>query len=89
MAVLKPFRLQPAAARLPRLPFTTSHGIVLLVALMIAIGAGEAQAGPGAPGVLGTLLRWTPLLAQGFALNIAMSFLAPWRSAACSASRSA
>ncbi len=43
---------------------------------MLAIGAGEAQAGPGASSIVATLLRWTPLLAQGFALNVAMSFLA-------------
>lgn len=76
LAVLKPFRLRPAPA-LPRLPFTVStHGAVLVVALTVAIAAGDAQAGPGTPGVVATLLRWTPLLAQGFALNIAMSVLA-------------
>jgi polar amino acid transport system permease protein len=37
---------------------------------------GEAQAGPGTPSILATLIKWTPLLARGFALNIAMSFLA-------------
>lgn len=44
--------------------------------LMLSICIGEAQAGPGTPSILATILRWTPLLAQGFALNIAMSFLA-------------
>jgi polar amino acid transport system permease protein len=37
---------------------------------------GEAHAGPAASSLVATMLRWTPLLAQGFALNVAMSFLA-------------
>lgn len=56
--------------------FTVRNGILLLVALTVAIGAGEAQAGPGERSIVATLVRWTPLLAQGFALNVAMSFLA-------------
>jgi polar amino acid transport system permease protein len=28
------------------------------------------------PGIVATILKWTPLLAEGFALNIAMSFMA-------------
>jgi polar amino acid transport system permease protein len=36
----------------------------------------QAQAGLGAPSIVATIIKWTPLLAQGFALNIAMSFLA-------------
>jgi polar amino acid transport system permease protein len=75
LPVLKPFCLPSAAHDLP-LRFDASHGVILLLALALASGIGEAQAGPGAPSVLATLLRWTPLLAQGFAINIAMSFLA-------------
>jgi polar amino acid transport system permease protein len=55
---------------------TARHGGLLVFALVLATGVGAAQAGAGAPSVFATLLRWTPLLAQGFALNIAMSFLA-------------
>jgi polar amino acid transport system permease protein len=76
LPVLKPFRLQSTAHDFPLSPFTARNGILLLVALMLSIGAGEAQAGPGVPSILATILKWTPLLAQGFALNIAMSFLA-------------
>jgi len=75
LPVLKPFRL-PFVAHLPHTPFTGRHGVLLLLALVLSIGVGEAQAGPGAPSILATMLRWTPFLAQGFALNIAMSFLA-------------
>ena len=73
MPVLRPFRPQRAAHVLP---FTAHHGVLLLLALAVATGVGEAQAGSGAPSIVATMLRWTPLLAQGFALNIVMSFLA-------------
>jgi polar amino acid transport system permease protein len=73
MAVLKPFRIGAAA---PAWRFTIWHGVALVAALIVAVGIGEAQAAPGTPGILATMLKWTPLLLQGFALNIAMSFLA-------------
>ena len=57
-------------------PLTPAHAVVLVMALAIAIGIGQAAAAPAAPSILATLIKWTPLLAQGFALNIAMSFLA-------------
>jgi polar amino acid transport system permease protein len=76
LPVLKPFRVQPAAHDQPHTPVTATHGVILLLALALAMSVGDAQAGPGAPSILATLLRWTPLLAHGFALNIAMSFLA-------------
>ena len=74
LAVLLPFR--PGFAEARRLRPNGSHGVALAVALALSIGIGEAQAGPGAPSIVATMLKWTPLLAQGFALNIAMSFLA-------------
>jgi polar amino acid transport system permease protein len=52
------------------------HGIVLVSALVLSVGIGQAEAGPGAASIVSTMAKWTPLLAQGFALNIAMSFLA-------------
>ena len=72
LPVLKPFRLGAVE------PFRCSawHGVALVAALLVAVGIGEAQAAPGTPGIIATILKWTPLLAQGFALNIAMSFLA-------------
>jgi polar amino acid transport system permease protein len=36
----------------------------------------EAQAEPETPSLLATLIKWTPLLLSGFALNIAISFIA-------------
>ena len=72
LAVLKPFRI--GAAEPWR--FNLWHGAALVAALIVAVGIGEAQAAPGTSGIFATILKWTPLLAQGFALNIAMSFLA-------------
>jgi polar amino acid transport system permease protein len=74
LPVLKPFRLT-AAPRLA-LPFSAQHGIVLLAALALTVAVGEAEAGPGVTSIVATLIKWTPLLAQGFVLNIAMSVLA-------------
>ena len=75
LPVLLPFRMTGAEAP-PRWRLTAWHGFVLAAALLFSIGAADAQAGPGMPSILATILKWTPLLAQGFALNIAMSFLA-------------
>jgi len=75
LAVLKPFRLGAVYVP-PALWFDARHGVILIVALILSAGIGEAQAGPGAPSIIATIVKWTPLLAQGFALNIAMSFLA-------------
>lgn len=74
LAVLKPFRL----AAPQRFRLSAWHGVALVVALIVAIGIGEAQAQVpgGRPGILATMIKWTPLLLEGFALNIAMSFLA-------------
>jgi polar amino acid transport system permease protein len=76
LPVLKPFRLQSAGAALPHAPFAARNGIFLILVLALSVCVGEAQAGPSEPSILATLVKWTPLLAQGFALNIAMSFLA-------------
>jgi len=76
LAVLKPFRLPAASRASTALPINAYHGVMLVAALMLSAGVGEAQAGAGAPSIIATIVKWTPLLAQGFALNIAMSFLA-------------
>lgn len=75
--VLLPFRPGGGAPR-QRFRLRAAHGCWLAAALVAAVGVAEAQAqaGAAAPSILSTMLKWTPLLAQGFALNIAMSFLA-------------
>jgi polar amino acid transport system permease protein len=76
LAVLLPARrARPAPA--PRAGWLTArHGVWLVLALLAALAIGEAQAGPGEDSIVGTILKWTPLLGRGFALNVAMSFLA-------------
>jgi polar amino acid transport system permease protein len=74
LAVLLPFRPGRAESRPWRL--NAGHGAVLVAALVFSLGLADAQAGPSQPSIVATILKWTPLLAQGFALNIAMSFLA-------------
>jgi polar amino acid transport system permease protein len=73
LPVLKPFRIGNAA---PAWRWSPWHGAALGLALIAFVLIGEAQAAPGAPGIIATIAKWTPLLLQGFALNIAMSFLA-------------
>jgi polar amino acid transport system permease protein len=74
LAVLKPFRLGPS---LPAFRLNARHGAFLAIALCLSVGIGDAQAGPAvAASILATLIKWTPLLARGFALDLAMSFLA-------------
>jgi polar amino acid transport system permease protein len=75
LAVLLPFRIGGTGSHQPwRL--NAWHGALLAVALVFSVGIAEAQTGPSTPSIIGTIFKWTPLLAQGFALNIAMSFLA-------------
>ena len=75
LPVLKPFRLGTASRSAFRLK--ARHGVFIVVALFLSVGIGDAQAGPSAAlSIVATLLKWTPLLAKGFALDVAMSFLA-------------
>jgi polar amino acid transport system permease protein len=76
LAVLKPFRLAAASSTPAALRLDARHGVILIAALMLSAAIGEAQAGPGDPSIIATMVKWTPLLAKGFALNIAMSFMA-------------
>jgi len=73
-ASLPSFRM--TLSGIPALPLAGRHGVVLAVVLAMSVGVAQAQAEPSTPSIIATLLHWTPLLAQGFALNIAMSFLA-------------
>jgi polar amino acid transport system permease protein len=76
LPVLLPFRHAPASGSGFSLSLRPIHGVVLFVALVLACGVAEAQTAAGKPGIVATILKWTPLLASGFALNIAISFLA-------------
>jgi polar amino acid transport system permease protein len=59
---------RPSACWLPRM--------ACFSALLLA-GTAVAQTGAArAPSIVATLIKWTPLMAQGFALNLLISFLA-------------
>jgi polar amino acid transport system permease protein len=73
-AALSPLRMPLTGVQ--ALPLAPRHGVMLAVFLAMSAGVAQAQAAPAAPSIILTMLKWTPLLAQGFALNIAMSFLA-------------
>jgi polar amino acid transport system permease protein len=76
LPVLLPFRLGSAPpASLAWRPCAW-HGLLLAAALTMAAMAAEAQAAPNVPSVIATLLKWTPLLAVGFLLNVAISVIA-------------
>jgi polar amino acid transport system permease protein len=83
LPVLKPFRLSSPVGFFPlradgagAASLTWRHGALLLCLFALSIGFAKAQAAPAPASILATLIKWTPLLARGFALNIAMSFLA-------------
>jgi polar amino acid transport system permease protein len=75
LPVLLPMRRQ-ASVPSGGLRLTAWHGVALVAALSFSIMLGDAAAAPATPSILATIWKWTPLLAQGFALNIAISFLA-------------
>ncbi len=58
----------------PRLAYW--HGFLLLAALLLSAGVAEAQSEPGRAGILETMIKWTPLLFEGFLFNILISFMA-------------
>jgi polar amino acid transport system permease protein len=75
LPVLLPFRIvRGASCGISRL--NAGHGALLAIVLMLSIGVAQAQSGTSTPSIMATIIKWTPLLAQGFALNIAMSFIA-------------
>jgi polar amino acid transport system permease protein len=75
LPVLLPLRPQaPRAAG--GFQLSAWHGVALVIALFFSVALGNAAAGPAVASIPATIWKWTPLLAQGFALNIAISFLA-------------
>jgi polar amino acid transport system permease protein len=71
-----PRPLRVVLPQLSHFPLDARHGLVLAALLALSVGVAQAQTGSAAPSIITTLVKWTPLLARGFALNIAMSFLA-------------
>ncbi|MDQ6619971.1 MAG: amino acid ABC transporter permease [Pseudomonadota bacterium] len=80
-AVLHPVAL-PASSRglLDRssgaILLTSRTGVALLAIFVISTAAAQMQGTATQPGVIELLIKWTPLLAQGFLFNILISILA-------------
>lgn len=75
LPVLHPFR-PGAAGSAGAFRLRAWHGAVLAGALLLWSGIAEAQDQTGAPSLLATLVKWSPLLLTGFALNVLISFIA-------------
>ena len=58
------------------LRLTPWHGALLGLLFLVSTSAVEAAAGADKPGVLATLLSWTPQLFRGFIFNLLISVLA-------------
>jgi polar amino acid transport system permease protein len=86
LPVLLPFRLHHASNGSWTAPENAQCAILILLSalvLSIVIAPVFAQAAPGVPGIIETLVKWTPLLfwgpkgeLGGFVLNVVVSFLA-------------
>lgn len=50
--------------------------LTVFIVMALTMPVCNALAAPGEPGVLETLLHWTPVIASGFGLNLVMSFIA-------------
>lgn len=59
---------------LPRL--TWRHGLALLLGLLVSGGVAQAQAGAAEESVIEVIVKWLPVLLEGFLFNIIISFLA-------------
>jgi len=73
LPVLLPFRPRPAA---PATSWIGSGLALIVVLLAVLVLAGEARAGPGEPGILALIWKWTPLMFRGFLFNLLISVLA-------------
>jgi polar amino acid transport system permease protein len=69
-AVLAAVEVAPHGLRL-----SWRHGAALAAFFVLSVAVAQAQGGAAKPGVMETLIHWTPLLAKGFVFNLAISFL--------------
>ena len=80
LSVMLPFRLSSKLGELDRSSggglFVWQTGVLLFAALVVSVTTAQAQALASQASVFSLLLKWTPLLAQGFLFNLAISFMA-------------
>jgi polar amino acid transport system permease protein len=56
--------------------FSACTGVALLTVLVASVTIAQVQTAAGKPSVIELLVKWTPLLAQGFLFNLLISFFA-------------
>lgn len=61
---------------LPRVTLDARWGAAILALVLLSAGLAQAQSAPGQESVLAAIWKWTPLVGQGFLLNIAISLVA-------------
>ncbi len=61
---------------LPWVHLSLWHGVIILTTFILMASGAAAATGEAAETMLQTLIKWTPLLLSGFALNLLMSALA-------------
>ena len=71
-----PERRAPPPISLGRTLASPRFGFWLAACFLASLLASQALAAPGQLSIAATMLRWSPLILTGFALNIAISFLA-------------
>ena len=80
LAVMLPLKLRPPAHHADRSSggtlFVGQTGIVLLAVFVASVATAQIQAAGAKAPVIDLLLKWTPLLAEGFLFNLVISFMA-------------
>ena len=77
LPVMLPARHGAGGWGLPVVRLRAWHGLALGAAILLSAEASAAAgAAPGRPGVLAVLVRWSPLLWEGFAFDVLISVLA-------------
>ena len=70
-------RIEGASSALrPRAAWSARTGVALACVLLASVAVAQVQSPAGKPSVVELLVKWTPLLAQGFLFNLAISVLA-------------
>lgn len=71
-----PVLLPPRAPGPALQPFDWRWGAALAGFVLLAAGAAQAQSGAAAEHPIAVILKWLPLISQGFALNVLISVIA-------------
>lgn len=73
---ITPPRLFCRATGLPFVELKAWHGVIVAATFALMATGAAAQIAPGRPSIFAIMWKWTPLLFEGFLLNIVMSVIA-------------